>query len=384
MSLKRVEKGPIFRHVPYFTTMPSTFSATTPYNALANLPPAAELDAKPILKACIEARSALANLNGRLKTIPNANILVDSITLQEARASSEIENILTTNDALFKAYALESKNVDPATKEVLHYRQALTHGKTTLQNGRPLSTNLFIELVQIIKANNAGVRKQAGTTIKNSRTGKVIYSPPQGEQLIREKLKHLEHFIHAKTGNDPLVDLALSHYQFEAIHPFYDGNGRTGRIINVLFLLEKKLLEDPIIYLSRYIIENKPEYYRLLQNVTEKQEWQPWCLFIIEAVRNTAIRATNQIDAIRDSMYRWKQKGKSELPTNVYSRELFELVFKLPYTKIQHAVDLKLGHRQTVTKYLNALEKLGLLSSEMSGREKLYINRDLWEILENS
>jgi len=241
-----------------------SFNPLKPYNDLPLLPPKVEVETKVVLKKAISAGRTLAELKGLGDTIPNQSMLINTLVLQEARASSAIENIVTTNDALFKAFTAGSPQVDPATKEVLRYREALWEGFNALKKKPILTSNVFIKIVQIIKQNEQGIRKAAGTVVGNPRTGEVFFTPPKGESIIREKLKNLEEFIHAEDNIDPLIKLALIHYQFEAIHPFYDGNGRTGRIVNILFLVMKGLIELPVIYLSKYIIEHKSEYYRLL------------------------------------------------------------------------------------------------------------------------
>lgn len=252
------------------------FNQNVPYNDLPLLPPDCNLETPEILKKAISAGRALAELKGLGNAIPNQSILINSITLQEARASSEIENVITTNDALFKAFATKTGQIDPATKEVLHYRSALWEGYNTLKTQNLLTTNVFIRLVQTIKQNDAGIRKTTETHLCNDKTGEIIYSPPEGENIIRNKLGNLETFIHADDGIDPLIKLSIIHYQFESIHPFSDGNGRTGRIINILYLVQQKLLNLPVLYLSKYIIEHKSDYYRLLRAVTTKQEWISW------------------------------------------------------------------------------------------------------------
>lgn len=245
-----------------------SFSLEKPYNDLPLLPPKAEIETMAILKKAISASRALAELKGLGETIPNQAILVNSIILQEAKASSEIENIITTNDALFRAFSAKTSRIDPATKEVLRYREALWQGFTSLKDRPFLTTNLFIRIVQTIRANKADIRDTPGTKIANTTTGEVVFTPPEGEEIIRDKLKNLEDYIHSENEIDPLIKLALIHYQFEAIHPFTDGNGRTGRILNILYLTQNNLLELPVLYLSKYIIEQKSDYYRLLRSVT--------------------------------------------------------------------------------------------------------------------
>ena len=252
-----------------------SFDPNVPYNDLPLLPPSTEIESKEILRKVANAGRALAELKGLGKTIPNQSLLVNSIVLQEAKASSEIENIVTTNDALFKAFTAQTSNVGSSTKEVLRYREALWNGYKQLNKQNILSTNLFIQLVQIIKKNQAGIRKIPGTNIYNVATNEIIYTPPDGELVIREKLKNLEDYIHSKDDIDPLIKLALIHYQFEAIHPFSDGNGRTGRIINILYLVQQGLLELPVLYLSKFIIDKKNDYYHLIRQVTEQDLWEP-------------------------------------------------------------------------------------------------------------
>jgi Fic family protein len=357
------------------------FNPYKPFNKLPLLPPETNVETKAVLKKTIKAGRALAELKGLGETIPNQAILVNSILLQEARASSEIENIITTNDALFKAFTAESSRVDSATKEVLRYREALWEGYRSLLKRPVLSTNLFVTVVQRIKENQAGIRRTPGTTISNRDTGEVIYTPPEGETVIRDKLKNLEDFIHAENDLDPLIKMTLIHYQFEAIHPFSDGNGRTGRIINILYLVLHGLLDLPVLYLSKAIIERKSEYYRRLREVTETGKWEPWILYMLESVEKTAVFTRDRILAIRESMKETIEKSRKELPDRVYSKELIELLFCQPYTKGQFLVDAGIAKRKTAAEYLKELEKIGLLKAQKFGREILYLNKGLFELL---
>jgi Fic family protein len=357
------------------------FNPEKPFNNLPLLPPKAEIETKAVLKKTISAGRALAELKGVGNTIPNQSLLVNSIVLQEAKASSEIENIITTDDALFKAFTAKTKQVDSATKEVLRYREALWMGYQLLQSRPALSTNLFVSLVQTIKKNQAGIRCTPGTTISNITTGKVIYTPPNRESVIRDKLKNLEDFIHASDDIDPLIKLALIHYQFEAIHPFTDGNGRTGRIINILFLVLHGLLELPVLYLSKAIIERKNDYYLLLRQVTEKGKWEQWVLFILDAVEQTAIFTRERILAIRNLMAETMEKARKELPNSVYSKELIELLFLQPYTKTAFVVDAKIASRNIASRYLNELNRIGILDKEKVGKEVIFLNKKLFELL---
>ncbi len=352
-----------------------------PYNELPLLPPQADIETKIILKKTIEARSALAELKGVGYTIPNQAILVDSLILQESKASSEIENIITTNDKLYQAFTAKTGNIDPATKEVLRYREALWRGYNHLKQRPFLSTNLFVELVQIIREHSDGIRNLPRTVIQNTATGEILYTPPEGEEVIRDKLQNLEVFIHTDDAIDPLVKLALIHYQFEAIHPFTDGNGRTGRILNILFLVQKELLELPVLYLSKYIIEHKSDYYRLLRGVTAEALWEPWILFMLEAVSQTAVFTRERIMAIRRLLDATMEKAKRKLPSRVYSKELLELIFKQPYTKGQFLVDAGIAERKTAAEYLKWLEKAGIMKGIKVGREVLYLNMELYDLL---
>lgn len=340
-----------------------------------------DLDTKAILRKTISAGRALAELKGIGETIPDQSILINSLLLQEAKASSEIENILTTNDDLFRAFTAENTSVDPATKEVLRYREALWEGFTALQERPLLTTNLFVRIVQTIKQNTAGIRSTPGTTLANQATGVVIYTPPEGEERLRCLLKNLEDFIHADDDIDPLIKLAIIHYQFEAIHPFNDGNGRTGRIINTLFLVMTGLLELPILNLSRYIIEHKNEYYRLLRQVTATQDWEPWICYMLGAVEETALFTRQRILAIRALMHDTMQTAKERLSSRIYSKELIELLFRQPYVKVQFLVDAGLAERKTASSYLRELEKIGILKSSKMGTSVLYLNTGLFELL---
>lgn len=349
-----------------------------PYNDLPLLPPKAELETKAVLKQALVANRVLANLRGLAAQIPNQGMLIQSVVLQEARLSSEIENIVTTNDELYRADADPDSKTDPQTKEVLRYRQALYAGFSLLKS-RPLSTNLFIEIVQIIKAIDLGIRKTTGTALKNQ-AGETIYIPPEGEGIIRDKLANLEQFIHANDDLDPLVKMAIMHYQFEAIHPFEDGNGRTGRIMNILYLVDKGLLDIPVLFLSRYIIEHKASYYEGLRQVTEAQQWEQWILFMLRAVAVTAQQTFDQVLRIRELMEQVQHKVQREA-NNIYSKDLIEVIFRHPYTKIQFLVDANIAKRQTASNYLQKLAELGILRPSKQGREIYYINDALFKEL---
>jgi len=355
-----------------------TFNRTHPFNDLPLLPPDTELETQPVLKKVISAARALAELKGVADLIPDQRILINSIILQEARLSSEIENIVTTSDDLYRAASDKLFQGDPATKEVLRYREALWYGFDALKS-RPLSTNIFIELVKIIRQSDSGIRRGPGTVIANS-AGEVIYSPPEGESIIRDKLANLEAFIHAENGLDPLVKLAVVHYQFEAIHPFTDGNGRTGRIINILYLVEKKLLDLPILYLSNYIIQKKSGYYLGLRCITEEQRWEQWILYVLDAIETTSYQTIERISTIRALMNEFQDSIQKQVP-KIYSKDLIELVFQHPYCKIQFLIDAKIAQRQTASQYLQTLASLKLLRPLRKGRDMYYVNDDLIKIL---
>lgn len=356
------------------------FDRGIPYNKLPLLPPAVDLETKAVLKLAIEARSALAELKGAGKNIPNQAVLLSVLGLQEAKLSSEIENVITTNDELYRAFAdRDGSESDPATKEVLRYNHALWHGHHELR-GRALGTTLFEELVQIIKQSDSGVRSLPGTQIVNAGTKEVVYTPPEGASRIRDLLHNLEQFIYAEDDLDPLVKMAVIHYQFEAIHPFSDGNGRTGRILNILYLIEKQLLEMPVLYLSKYIIEAKADYYSLLQGVTERGEWEPWLLYMLRAVADTAAKTREQISGIRQLVEETAEDIRKRAP-KIYSKDLVELLFQQPYCKIRFIEEAGIAKRQTASRYLQELEAIGLLRGVKMGREMYYLNLPFYRLL---
>lgn len=355
-----------------------TFDRARPYNDLPLLPPDIELETIPVLKLAIAANRALANLRGLAARIPNQTLLINSIVLQEARLSSEIENIVTTNDELYRADADADGKADPHTKEVLRYRQALYRGFQSLKD-RPLNTNLFVEIVRLIKQIDIDIRAVPGTALKNDQ-GEVIYTPPERADHIRTLLGNLEQFLHADDNLDPLVKMAVLHYQFEAIHPFPDGNGRTGRIINLLFLVEKELLDIPVLFLSRYIIANRQDYYLGLRRVTEDHDWENWILFMLRAVETTAKQTFDQVTRILALMESVRERVQRDAP-GIYSKDLVELIFRQPYTKIKFVIDLGLAKRQTASMYLQTLAAMGVLREHRAGREKYYINDALLSVL---
>ncbi|HTD97910.1 MAG TPA: Fic family protein [Mucilaginibacter sp.] len=351
-----------------------------PFNDLPPLPPSVGIETVAILKKTIAASRALSELKGAITNLPNPTLFIDTVNLQEAQASSAIENIITTQDELFKATIADKKIENYATKEVIHYKDALWYGFEQLNKRPVLTTNLFISIMQIIKENQSEIRNTPGTKLTNPATGKVIYTPPEGEDIIREKLKDLEDFIHAEDGIDPLIKLALIHYQFEAIHPFADGNGRTGRIIILLYLKLTGLMERPALYMSNYIINHKKDYYTSLRMVTEKGDWENWIIYMLDMVEKTAIKGRQQIAKIETLMGEMRVAMQRKLP-KVYSRGLMEELFKLPYTKRAFLEQAGLGSLKTVGNYLNELEQAGFLKGEQVGKEKLYLNIELMKIL---
>jgi Fic family protein len=356
------------------------FDPQTPHNDLPLLPPPGELETRAVLKKAIAANKALAELKGGGELIPDQSLLIQTIGLQEAKLSSEIENIVTTNDELYRAFADQGQRTHPHTKEVLRYKDALWHGfKMIKEENRPLTTRLFEELFQIIKETTAGVRCTPGTKLANP-LGEVIYTPPEGESIIRDKLANLERFIYDDSDLDPLIKLAVMHYQFEAIHPFTDGNGRTGRIINILYLIEVGLLDIPVLYLSRHIIDHKAGYYAGLKHITEDQAWEPWILYMLDAITETARVTRQRILGIRDLMHAGIEQVKRQLP-KVYSKELLELLFRQPYCKIRFLEEAGIARRKTASHYLRELERIGMLTPVKAGREVYYLNTGLLKLL---
>ena len=349
-----------------------------PFNQLPPLPPAQELETREVLKHCIEARAALAGLQQAALLIPNQSMLINTIPVLEARDSSGIENIVTTADDLFRHASGEGRT-DPATKEALRYRQALYSGFASL-NQKPLCTATAVQVCSAIKGMTMDVRRVPGTQLANDRTGEVIYTPPEGEATIRTLLANWERFLHEAQDIDPLVRMAVGHYQFEAIHPFTDGNGRTGRVLNNLFLVQEGLLNLPILYLSCYIIAHKADYYRLLLGVTRDQAWLPWVIYMLKAVAETSAWTTAKINAVHALLIQTSEWVKEREP-GIYSRELIDVIFEQPYCRISNVVDKGIAKRQTASRYLHALVSIGVLTEEAQGQEKLFVNPRLMQLL---
>ncbi|MGB3461772.1 MAG: Fic family protein [Rhodanobacter lindaniclasticus] len=354
------------------------FDPARPFDDLPALPPTADIESRALLKACIEARAALAELKSIGAAIPNQAVLINTIPLLEAQASSEIENIVTTSDALFR-FAQDEQAADPATKEALSYRAALREGFDSLAE-RPLGTGTAVRVCSRLKNRDMDVRRVPGTALKNAATGEVVYTPPQGEALLRDKLANWERFIHDATDIDPLIRMAVAHYQFEAIHPFLDGNGRTGRVLNLLLLVEHGLLDQPVLYLSRHILRHRIDYYRLLLAVTRDGAWQDWIAFMLDAVAQTARWTGDKIRAIQALHSQATDFVRTHAP-KIYSRELVDALFVQPYCRIQNLVDGGIAKRQTASVYLKQLADLGMLVEVKVGREKLFLHPNFVRLL---
>lgn len=353
-----------------------------PANDLPPLPPQADIEPKAVLRKAIAANRELARLKGYCSLLPNETILLNTIVLKEARASSEIENIITTQDELYRALVADERQITPETKEVLNYRSAVWRGYRLLQETDLLTTRTIIAIQEELEGNSAGIRRLPGTALRNDRTGEAVYTPPDDEAVILNLLRNLEGYMHEDDGVDPLIRMAVMHYQFESIHPFYDGNGRTGRILNVLYLIRCGLLDTPILYLSRYIIRNKPKYYDLLQKVRTESAWVPWIEFMISAVEETARHTMELTQSIVSLMEQTTETARQSLPRTTYSRELIGLLFAQPYVKIENLVNHGIAERRTASKYLKQLEEIGILGSYKAWKETIYINRPLMALLD--
>ena len=352
----------------------------TPTYTIPPLPPPVALETVPVLKALAAATRALAELKGRAATIPNQDILVNTLFLQEARASSEIENIVTTQDELFRAELFPEGPPSPAVKEVARYRDALRLGYADLQQTGGLIRNAnLIEMFRLLKGRDEGFRATPGTVLRNEASDQIVFVPPQNPAEIIAHMSALERFVNDDTASplDPLIKMAIIHHQFESIHPFADGNGRIGRIINVLYLTRTGLLETPILYLSGHITRTKPDYYRLLQSVRDTGAWEAWVLYMLDTVEKTSLTTLALVEGIRDKMASMKQRLRTGLP-KLYSQELLNNLFRHPYTRIEFLQnDLGLSSRQTAAKYLESLAKAGILVKHRAGRNNYYINTEL-------
>ena len=370
----------VSKNVGIVNTSPA-WDPERPYDALQPLPPAVELEPRQVLKRCVAARSALAELRVAAALIPNPAVLINTLPLLEAQASSEIENIVTTADELFRHLDTD-EGADPATREALRYRSALLEGVRHIDE-RPLSTATAEAICSRIKGEEMIVRSVPGTRIASARTGAIVYTPPERKQSLRDLLTNWEEFLHEPDDHaalDPLVRMAVAHYQFEAIHPFTDGNGRTGRVINSLFLVQRGLLDRPILYLSRFIITHKADYYRLLLEVTRDGAWEAWIQYMLRGIEDTARWTVAKIEAIRRLTTIVTEHLRTKHP-KLYDRDLVDVIFEQPYCRIRNVVDRGLGTRQSASRYLHGLVDAGVLREVRAGREKLFLHPRLMTLL---
>lgn len=349
---------------------------------IGHLPITVDLETKAVLRNTTEANKALAELKGIITNIPNENILIETLTLREARDSSAVENIISTFAEVYQSNLITNEFASPAAKEVHMYAKALKIGTELVKKHGLITNNLILRVQQDVEGNNAGFRKQAGTKLLNDVTGEIVYTPPQDYDTIMALMANLEKFINDDSimDVDILIKMAIIHHQFESIHPFYDGNGRTGRIINILYLIQKQLLDIPVLYLSRYIIRHKNDYYRLLQKVRDSGEWEEWILFMLDGVKQTARESIQLISTLKTLMQQYKQIIRTKLP-KIYSQDLLNNLFKYPYTKIEYIEkDLEIS-RNTSIRYLDALVKEELLVKKKIGRTSFFINMPLFNLL---
>lgn len=346
---------------------------------LEMLPLKGDIETTAVLKQLAKTSRALAELKGVARTMPNQNILINAIMINEAKSSSDIENIVTTHDEIYKAM-IQPFNTTPAAKEVVDYRTAMWEGYNLVKKNGIISKYSIMAIQEKLEHNNAGIRKTLGTVIKNNVTGEIVYTPPQNYEEIIDYLNNLEKYINSELDDlDPLIKLAIIHYQFESIHPFYDGNGRTGRIINILYLVLKELLDTPILYLSKYIINNKKEYYDLFQKTRKTGVYEEWIIYILKGIEEMSLYTIDIINSISREMLKMKNELRER--TKIYSKELLEALFFEFYTKISYIKkELNVSER-TAQRYLDNLVQFGFLSSEKIGREKIYKNERLFNII---
>ena len=343
-----------------------------------DIPSSESLDVKAVWHSLAQAHRHLAELKGLCEALPNGGILLDTLAIQEAKDSSEIENIITTHDELYAAE--QSVTASGATKEVQNYVRALRVGYQDVQDSGLIRLATILRVQQEVEQNNAGLRKLPGTVLKNQTTGAVVYEPPQDAELVQKLMADLVEFIHADDALDPLLRMAVAHHQFESIHPFYDGNGRTGRILNLLMLQREGLLDLPVLYLSRYITSTKAQYYQLLQSTRETGNWVDWCVYIVQGVTVTAKSEVKLIKNLRSLMQTTKHRLRDQLP-KIYSQELLNNLFRYPYTKIEF-VEKDLGvSRITAAKHLDALAAHGFVEKRKIGRTNFYVNQPLYALL---
>lgn len=353
------------------------YSRERPYNDLPLLPPdSGVFETVSVYKKLAQARAALAELKGRLPVIPNPYMLINTLVLQEAKDSSEIENIFTTSDNLYRAFTSKRSSVDPAVKEVLRYREALWEAFKKQQESE-WDLELIVNIFRTVTERDESVRR---VKVYIGNAYNTVYTPPAPGVFLEDKLDNFFEFAGMADEIDPLIKMALLHYQFEAIHPFSDGNGRTGRMLNVLYLTKQSLLDLPVLYISKHILEFKAEYYRLLTEVTEKGDWEGWILFILEAVYRTSLFTLGKVNAIYN-LFNHVTSIVKEKAEDLYSRELIEILFSQPYCKIKMLVERDIASRNTASKYLNRLSDIGILEPIQEGNEILFLNRELYKIL---
>ncbi len=358
-----------------------TFHPNIPFNDLPLLPPETSVLTPSVLEKAAEAGQALSELDRMFRDLGSCSFLINSLVLLEAKDSSEIENIYTSHEDVFKASVLGPEGFHPATSEVLRYHDAFWEAWNVICKSPFISNSLYVKIVRRIKDDHSGIRQSSGARIVDFAAGKVVYAPPEGEAVIRKKLKNLEDFIHSRDGMDPLIKLALVHYQFEAIHPFPDGNGRTGRILNILLLQLYGLLGHPGLNLSRYIVQREREYYRLLNEVSEKGAWEPWILFMMEAIRETAVCCLETISAIRKMVAATVEKAERELPSGVFSDALAAWIFRQPYIRIRSLVDAGIAEKETAEECLGKLEEIGVVKKVETEGGTLFYNEALFDLL---
>ena len=356
-----------------------SWSPDRPHNELPDLPPTPDVESKRVLKLAVEARASVGALNQATKRLPNPTVLLNAIPLLEAQASSEIENIVTTADELFAAAGDERSAATPETKETLRYRAALMFGVQSVRR-RPLSIATVTELCSLVQSRTMHVRNLPGTFVGNPTTKEAIYRPPEGQALLLEKLDAWQRFVNSERTMDPLVVMALAHYQFEAIHPFADGNGRTGRIVNILHLIQHGLLDQPVLYLSRFIIRRKDEYYRLLLEVTAHGAWENWVAFMLEGVRSTADSTVAKIDTIQHLQRTMQDSLRAFIPGGA-NADLLDVLFEQPYCRITDVMSRCGVSRPTATKWLNSLVDGGVLSDVRMGKQRIFINDAFFAVL---
>src|SRR5699024_1838584 len=359
-----------------------SWSPELPYNDLPPLPPKQDLETVPVLKALVPAASELSVLKEALVSLPNPTVFVNSLALLEAQASSEIENIVTTTDELFRADTTREADVSPATREARRYKVALFQGQAHMyERAGLLTAGMAEEVCTEIRGTVTGIRQGDGTFIGNPRTERRIYTPPTGKAVIEAKLQNWAEFVNEETDLDPLIQMAVAHYQFEAIHPFDDGNGRTGRILNVLMLVAKELLQEPILYISQYINQHKNDYYRLLNAVSESGAWENLIIYMLRAVVTTARSTRLKIKEIQRLQQKFDERLVSDIGLQ-YPANLSDVLFRQPYCRVKDVMAGCEVSRPTATKYLNALVEADMLRVLQAGREKLYVNVHFMRILQ--